>query len=234
MIDLALDTAGQLRAMEAVFMLLRRLLIRRDALGKAEPAADQRRVVCISKRVMRRAARLNAHHFHRRFQRALGGRAVGLGVEDELGVEPAAHPAVLQAVERQIFAQNHDVIKAPRQENAVLAAPCAKTLGRLGERHAGIAQHGVLDACEAADLAVHFLKIFRSDQDLELVCNALILQNAHCADLHDLTAHGRRQRPFRRGRARPGLIPFHVQDNILHSGYLKLSQYISYHNSFPM
>ena len=61
---MARQTARKLRAVKAVFMFSGGLLIGGDAAGKIEPAANDRRVIRVSKRVVRRARGLDAHHLH--------------------------------------------------------------------------------------------------------------------------------------------------------------------------
>ena len=72
------------------------------------------------------------------------------------------------------------------------------------------------DAGQAADLPIHLFEILGLDEDLEFIRHRPVFQQAHRPDLHDLAAHGRGQRLFRRMRAGPRLIPFHIQNYILH------------------
>ena len=96
-------------------------------LCEAKSAADERRVVGVSERVVGRSCRLDAHDLHRRTQRLLRARAVGLGIENQLRVIPFIHPRRIHAVEREVFLQNHNVVEAPGQKGAVFAAPVVKT-----------------------------------------------------------------------------------------------------------
>ena len=84
-------------------------------------------------------------------------------------------------------------------------------------------QLGILDAGQAADLFIQLSVILGLDQGLELVADDLPVRDPHCADLNDLAANLHRQHPFGRIGAGPGLIPFHVQDNILHTCRLSFS-----------
>ena len=159
---MAVDAAGKLLAGDAVLVRLLRPLIVFHAAREIQPRADERGVICVTKCVMRGAARLDAHHLHRRFERPLRHRAVGLHIKNKLRVIPAADPVAVHRVQREIFLQHGNIVKAPGEEHAVLPAPGAKTRHRLGKRHALGAQPRVLDAGELTDLAVHLLKIFRS------------------------------------------------------------------------
>ena len=53
-------------------------------------------------------------------------------------------------------------------------------------------------------------------QDLELIRNLLILRDPDGTDLNDLAPDGHRTHLPGGRRARPGLIPFHIQNNIIH------------------
>ena len=86
-----------------------------------------------------------------------------------------------------------------------------------GEEHEDDREKEHVHAQERGDLAVHFLKIFRSDEDLELVGDLLVLRHAHGADLHDLAAQRRGQRLLRAVGPGPRLVPLHVQNDILHT-----------------
>ena len=57
-----------------------------------QPGADQGRVIGIAQGVMGRAARFNVQKLHGRAEGPLVGAAVGLGVEDHLGVVPPQNP----------------------------------------------------------------------------------------------------------------------------------------------
>ena len=192
-----LHAAGQLSAVEAVFVRLHGSLIRGDALRETQLLADERRMIRVAQRVVRGTGGRDVHHLHGRRQRLLRAGAVGLRIEDQLRVVPARRPSALQTEHREIFPQDRDIVKAPRQKHAVLAAPRGKLRGGLREAHALFAQQTVADTGQRGNLAVHFLKIFGSDEDLELVRDLLLLRHAHSADLHDLAAHRRRQRLFR-------------------------------------
>ena len=139
-----------------------------------------------AQRVVGGAGRLDVHHLHGGRKRLLRAGAVGLRVEDQLRVVPARRPSALQTEHREIFPQDRDIVKAPRQKHAVLAAPRGKLRGGLWKTHTLFAEQTVADAGERGDLAV-----------LELVRDLLLLRHAHGADLHDLAAHRRRQRLFR-------------------------------------
>ena len=178
-------------------MRLHGSLIRGDALRETQLLADERRMIRVAQRVVRGTGGRDVHHLHGRRQRLLRAGAVGLRVEDQLRVVPARRPSALQTEHREIFPQDRDIVKAPRQKHAVLAAPRGKLRGGLREAHALFAQQTVADTGQRSDLAVHFLKIFGPDEDLELVRDLLLLRHAHSADLHDLAAHRRRQRLFR-------------------------------------
>ena len=73
---------------------------------------------------MRRSRRLDAHDLHRRRQRLLRARAVGLGVENQLRVVPGIDPRGVHAVEREIFLQNYNIVEAPRQKRRAQCAWC--------------------------------------------------------------------------------------------------------------
>ena len=111
-------------------------------------------MVGVAQGVVGGAGRLDAEHFHGGFQRLLGGGAVGLGVEDHLGVVPFLREPFVQAEKPQIFPKNADIVKAPGQKHHIVAAPFPELPDRLGERHAHIPQTGFLDAGELADPAV--------------------------------------------------------------------------------
>ena len=215
-------TAGQFRTVEAILVRLHGGLIRGDAVRETQMLADKRRVIRVAQRIVRSAGGGDIHHLHSGRERLLRAGAVGLGVEDQLRVVPARRPPALQSEHRKILPQDRDIVKAPRQKHAVLAAPRCKLRGGLWKTHTLFAEQTVADAGERGDLAVHFLKILRPDEDLELVRDLLLLRHAHGADLHDLAAHRRRQRLFCAVRARPRLVPLHIQNNILHSVKLLL------------
>ena len=58
--------------------------------------------------------------------------------------------------------------------------------------------------------------IFRFDQDLELIGDLMLLRDPDGADLDDLTPDLYRQHLLCGRRARPGLIPFHIQYDVIH------------------
>ena len=213
----AADTAGQLRAVEAVFVRLHGGVIGGDALGQPQPLADERRMIGVAQRVVRGAGRLDVHHLHGGRKRLLRARAVGLGVEDQLRVVPAGRPSIGKAEHGEIFPQDGNIVKAPGEEDALFPAPGLKLGRSLRKAHALFAQHAVADAGERGDLAVHFLKIFRPDEDLELVGDLLVLRHAYGADLHDLAAQRRGQRLLRAVGPGPRLVPLHIQNDILHT-----------------
>ena len=70
-------------------MAFQGLIILSHAFFQIQPGADQRRVVGIAQGVMGGAGSLDAQHFHGGFQSLLGVGAIGLGVENHLGVVPA-------------------------------------------------------------------------------------------------------------------------------------------------
>ena len=232
------DTARKLRAVKAVLVLLRRLLIGVDALCEAKPAADERRVVGVSERVVGRSCRLDAHDLHRRTQRLLRARAVGLGIENQLRVIPFIHPRRIHAVEREVFLQNHNVVEAPGQKGAVFAAPVVKRLHCLGKRLSLLLENCVLDAGQTCDLTVHFFIICRADQRLKLVCNRPLAAHADGADLDNFSANRAGQDLFCAVRAWPWLIPFQIQNDVLHTLLLCLMfrtlYLISYHKTYHM
>ena len=213
----AKQAARKLRAMEPIFVLLRSLFIGSDTIREVEPAANERRMIRVSQRVVRRSRRLDAHDLHGRRQRLLRARAVSLGVENQLRVVPGIHPRRVHAVEREIFLQNYNIVEAPRQKRRVFAAPVVKRLHCLAEGLAPLLENGILDACEARDLAVHLFIIGRTDQRLKLVGDLAVARHANRADLDNLAANGARQNLFRARRARPRLVPLHVQNDILHT-----------------
>ena len=215
-------------------MVAQRLLVCRNSFRKLQARADQRRVVRVAQRIMRGPARLDLHDLQRRFQRLLVARAVGLRIENELRVVPPARPIGLHAVHGQILPEHRDIVKAPRQNGDVLAAPCAELLDRLSERDAVLPQDAVADAGELGHLAVHFFEVFRPDQHLKFIADLLILAHAHRADLHDLAAHRAWQRLPRRAGTRPRLIPFHIQNDVLHTRSPSVVQRLSYHTRGPM
>ena len=137
------NAAGKFRAVEAVFMAFQRRVILPRAFFQVQHGADQRRVIGVAQRVVGGTGRLDAEHFHGGFQRFLGGGAVGLGIENHLGVVPLLRETLIQAEKPQIFPQNADIVKAPCEEHHVLAAPFPELFDRLGERHALIPQAGV-------------------------------------------------------------------------------------------
>ena len=111
-------------------------------------------MIGIAQGIMGRAAGLDSAQLHRRFQGLLRGGAIGLGVEDHLGIVPAVCPALVQVIQPQIFPQNANVVKAPGQENDVLAAPAVKPLHGLREGDALLPQPGFLNARQLAAPAV--------------------------------------------------------------------------------
>ena len=169
-----------------------------------------------AQRVVGGTGRLDAEHFHGGFQRFLGGGAVGLGVEDHLGVVPFLRETLIQTEKPQIFPQNADIVKAPCEEHHVLAAPFPELFDRLGERHALIPQAGFLDTGELADPAVQVPVIPGLHHDLEFILNELLLRHPDGADLDDLPPDVHGQHLFGGRRPRPWLVPFHIQYNIIH------------------
>ena len=214
--DLPLQAAWQLRAMEAVFMLFQGLVILGHTPNQVQPGAEDGGVVGVAQGVMGRAAGLDAGHLHGGFQRLLGRRPVGLGVEDHLRVVPPVDPAAVQAVEGHILLENADVVKAPGEEHHILAAPIAEPLHGLREGNAVLGQHGVLDPGEADDLFIELAVEFGLNQRLELVAHDLPVGDPDRADLNDLAPDLHRQHPLGRKGPGPGLVPLHIENNVLH------------------
>ena len=210
------NAAGKFRAVEAVFVAFQRRVILPRAFLQVQHGADQRRVIGVAQRVMGRTGRLDAEHFHGGFQRFLGGGAVGLGIENHLGVVPLLRETLIQPEKPQIFPQNADIVKAPCEEHHVLAAPFPELFDRLGERHALIPQAGFLDTGELADPAVQVPVIPGLHHDLEFILNELLLRHPDGADLDDLPPDVHGQYLFGGRRPRPWLVPFHIQYNIIH------------------
>ena len=210
------NAAGKLCTVEAVFVAFQRRVILPRAFLQVQHGADQRRVIGVAQRVVGGTGRLDAEHFHGGFQRFLGGGAVGLGVEDHLGVVPFLRKALVQTEKPQILPQNADIVKAPCEEHHVVAAPFPELFDRLGERHALIPQAGFLDTGELADPAVQVPVIPGLHHDLEFILNELLLRHPDGADLDDLPPDVHGQHLFGGRRPRPWLVPFHIQYNIIH------------------
>ena len=210
------DAAGQLRAVEAVVVAAQGLLVLLHALLQVQHGADQGGVVGVAQGVMGRAAGLDAEDLHRGLQGLLAGGAVGLGVEDHLSVVPPIHPFIGQLVQLQVLSQDGDVVKAPGQEDHVLAAPGAELLDGLGEGDALGLQPGFLDARQLADPAVQAPVELGPHQDLELIQDQLLLADPDGTHLDDLAPDLDRQDLPGRGGTGPGLVPFHIQYNVIH------------------
>ena len=217
-------------------MALQCLIILRSTLLQVQPGADQGGVISITQRVVGRAGSLNLKNLHGGFQRLLGGRTVGLGIENHLSIVPSSGPFGIQLMQLEILPEDANVIEAPGQEHDVLAAPLPELLHRLRERHTLISQAAFLDTGELADPAVQVPVIFGLDHYLEFVSHLLVLGHTNSADLDDLTADLHRQYLLGRGGTGPGLIPFHIHNNILHhkKPQKRVSTYFckSYHNTF--
>ena len=91
-------------------------------------------MVSVSQRVVRRAARHNADQLHCGGKRLLRRTAAGLRVKNHLRVVPLRDPVRLVIVQKNIILQNTDIVKAPCQNGALAADPCAKPLQRLRKR----------------------------------------------------------------------------------------------------
>ena len=127
-------------------------------------------------------------------------------------------------MEGQIFPQHRHVVKAPGQERAVLPAPAAKPLHRFGKGDALGLEPGFLNTGQLADPLVELADEFGPDQNLKFIGHRPVGQQPHGADLDDL-AMGGDALPGRR-RSGPCLVPFHVQNDILH----RLTPYIRWNH----
>ena len=173
-------------------------------------------MVRIAQRVVRGAARLDADQLHCRRQRLLRRAGAGLRVEDHLRVVPCLDPVRLSVVQQDVVLEHADVVKTPRQENALSADPCAETLKCLRKGQTFLAQLRVAQTGELGNATVELFIILRADEHLKFVRHRSVLQKPHCADLDDLSVdlHGKY---FLCGiGTRPRLIPFHVQNDKLH------------------
>ena len=213
---LPIQTPGQLRAVEPVVMAFQCRAVFCHTLFQIQHGADQSGMVGIAKGIMGRPGGLDAEHLHGGFQRLLGGGAVGLGVENHLGIEPPLRPVLLQPEQPQVFPEDANIVEAPGEKHDVLAAPTAEQLDGLREGNALLPEFGLLDAGELTDPAVQMAVIFRLDHNLELVLNELLLVDPDGADLDDFPPDVHREHLLGGGRTRPGLIPFHIQYNIIH------------------
>ena len=207
---MAADAVGQLRTVEAVLMLLQGPLVFGHAPGQVQSGADQGGVVGVAQSVVGRAAGLDGEQLHGGFQGLLGIGAVGLGVEDHLGVVPLPGPVRGKLEQSQIFPQNGDVVKAPGEEHRLLPAPGPKRLHSLGEGDPLLLQPGLLDAGELADPLVQAAVKLRPHHDLKFIRHGLVLQQPDGADLDDLPPDLHRQRLSGGGGTGPGLVPLHI------------------------
>ena len=210
------NAAGDLRTVETVFVALQGRIVFIHTPLQVQHGTDQGGMIGIAQCVVGRTGRLDAENLHSGFQGLLGVGAIGLGIEDHLGIVPLFGEALIQSKQAQVFPKNADIIKAPGHKYDIIAAPAAELLHSLREGHALFLQTGFLDAGELADPAVQMPVIFRSDHDLEFVRNELFLSHPNRADLNDLAPDGNGKLLPGGGRAGPGLIPFHIQYDIIH------------------
>ena len=197
-------------------MALQGLVILRRALFQIQPGTDQSGMIGVPQGVMGGAGGLNAKHLHGRLQGFLGGRAIGLGVEDHLRVIPPLRKGGIQIEKLQIFPQDPDIVKAPGQEHNVRPAPIPEQLHRLREGHPLLPKPGLLDSRQLTDPAVEMAVVLGLDHDLKFIRHLLRLGDPHRADLNDFSADRNRQRLLGRRRSGPGLVPFHIHHDVIH------------------
>ncbi len=202
--------------MEAVFVAFQSLIIFPHSLPQVQPDTDQSRVVSVAQRVVGRPGGLDAQSLHGGFQSLLGIGAVGLGVENHLDVVPPLGKSRVQAEKLEIFPENTDVVKAPGQKYDVLAAPGKKPLHGLRKGHALVPEPVFLDACELADPAVQVPVEFGAHHDLEFISHLLRLRHPDGANLDNFSPNLYREHLLRGGGTGPGLVPLHIQNDIIH------------------
>ena len=148
----------------------------------------------------------------------LGAGTVCLGVEHHLGVVPTAGPVCWQLKQSQVFLQNGNIIEAPGEKGHILPTPGSELLHGLRKGDALSLQPGFLNAGELGDPLVQAAVKPGLDQDLKFISHRLVLQDPDSANLNNFPPNLHRERLFCRRRPGPGLIPFHIQYDIIHGG----------------
>ena len=165
---------------------------------------------------MGRPGGLNVQHFHGGFQRLLGIGAVGLSIENHLGVIPPLGKGRIQVKQLKILPENTDVVKAPGQKHNVLSAPGTEPLHGLRKGHALVPKAILLDACQLAHPTVQVPIELWAHHNLEFVGYLFVLRHPDGADLDNFPPNLDGKHLLRGGRTGPGLVPLHIQNDIIH------------------
>ena len=231
--DFSVQAAGELCPVEAVFVAADGLVVFLHAPLQIQPLADQGGMVGIPQGIVGRAAGGNLEGFQGGFQCLLGAGAVGLGVENHLGIVPVLHPAMVQGEELEVFPEDADVVKAPGEEHRVFPAPAAEGFHGAGEADPLGPEAIFLDAGELTDPAIQVPVDLGGNHNLEFIRRVPRRAEPDGADLDNLPPDGHRQHLLRRRRAGPGLIPFHIQDNKIHCNFPLFLFLWPYHTTTP-
>ena len=129
-------------------------------------------------------------------------------------------PALLHSVKPEVLSQNANIIKAPGQEHHLFPTPGAESFHGFPEGKPLFPETGFLDSRQFADTAVQMAVNPRLHHHLEFIRHNQFLRNPNRADLDDLSPDGYAQCLLSGGRTGPGLVPFHIQNDIIHSLFL--------------
>ena len=216
-LEAAVEAARDVREVAAEVKLALAAVLGNAAV-EVELHADLCGVVGVVERVVCRAILVEGdlEMLHRQREGALLLLTVGLGVVDGLQVVAVGDPLRVDVVHEEVVKQHRDVVPAPGQQDAGRAAPDAEVEDGLGEgaavRDVALAQAGHL-----LDALVQLGVVGRRDGLLEFVNDlqpAPVVAEHDGTDLNDLADQ-------RKGRAlnadgRVGLVPFHIQYNVIH------------------
>ena len=77
----------------------------------------------------------------------------------------------------------------------------------------------IIEKSGLQDLVYNYAKLTKAEEkikNLEFIRDELLLRHPHSADLDDLTPDLNREHLLCRRGTGPGLVPFHIQNNIVH------------------